>query len=154
MSFTVQHDIVYKEGVLSATDIQIIPYQNGALVSWETAAQPKGKHNGEWIITIEGNETIYSTDASYYLFENLEQDTEYNCTIYFVENNYMGDVLSFKFKTDKITSTYPFIKLSEQYRVGDMLNICVQNLVEQYSSIEIKVNGESLSGYLIETSTS
>ena len=147
VSFTVHDDIVYREGTLSATDIQIIPYQQGALLSWKVPV-PKSKYNGEWVITNETTNMSYSTDTTYFLLDNLELNTEYDCSIYFVENNYMGDVLSFKFKTDDITSAYPFIKLSERYRVGDLLNVCVQNLVEPYSSIEIKINGENLSGTL------
>ncbi|MBQ7998379.1 MAG: hypothetical protein IJ296_03530, partial [Bacteroidales bacterium] len=87
-----------------------------------------------------------AADTLSYMIWNLEPGKSYNVKLYFSKDSYMGEVVSLDFAADEITSPYPFIKLSGRYSVGDILNICVQNLVEEYNSLEIFVNGEKLSG--------
>ncbi len=148
--FAVKEDLVYSDTISCAKNFNITPYQNHAFMQWESSVENfEGK--GNWFVMLndesgEGKKVILPADSTCFLFEKLEPAKRYEGKIYFVENNRMGEVHSFSFETEEITSVYPYIRFLGGYGVGDMLNLCVQNLVEAYTSLEFRINGEELPG--------
>ena len=150
VEFSVVEDVIYKEDVPSAMNLKVDTYQNHAFCSWNISDENYGG-DGVWNMTIENDEGFYKkikigTDTLYHLFDGLEPGKDYRIRLHFMDDNYMGEVKIISFRTDGISSEYPFIKLSGGYRAGDIINICVQNLVERHDSVEILINGEKLSG--------
>ena len=104
-----------------------------------------------WALTLEcDGDVIYkgslAASSSRFLFEGLESGKNCRGKIYMVDNGQMGEVHTFEFTTDPVTCGYPFVKFSGNYRVGDVLYVFVQNLVEEHTGIQIMINGEKLPG--------
>ncbi len=150
VKFMVKEDLLYSDTVSCAKNLKIYPYQNYAFLSWDSSVK-NFDGNGHWYIMLDGGSesgrrVVLPADSTNFLFKKLESGTNYSGKVYFVENNRMGEVCQFSFETDRITSAYPYVKFLSSYKVGDVLNLCVQNLVEPFASVEFMVNGEELSG--------
>ncbi len=148
--FSVKEDLVYCDTVPSARECKVQTYQENAFVTWKISDE-NYSGGGSWVLIVDdgsGNNRKVSlvADTLSYMIWNLEPGRHYNMKLYFSKDSYMGEVVSLNFTADEITSPYPFIKLLGRYSVGDILNICVQNLVEEYNSLELFVNGNKLSG--------
>ena len=150
VNFTVNEDLVYSQDVPLVKDMEVMTYHTCAYVSWTSSAVPSG-NAASWSLTLEDeNGPVYRgtlpASATRFLFDNLQMGHSYRGKIYMVDGNSMGEVSTFEFVTDRVTSNFPFVKLAGSYRVGDLLNVFVQNLVEVHTSIEIRLNGARLSG--------
>ena len=148
--FSVKEDLVYCDTIPSAKECRVQTYQKNAFVTWKISDEGYSG-GGSWALIIDdgsgkNRKVSLAADTLSYMIWNLEPGKSYNVKLYFSKDSYMGEVVSLDFAADEITSPYPFIKLSGRYSVGDILNICVQNLVEEYNSLELFVNGDKLSG--------
>lgn len=154
--FSVEEDLVYSETVPSVQNFKMETYQRCASISWDISQPdvPDEAHTRAgafWALTLENESGIIykgslPVSSTRFLFKGLELETTCRGKIYMVDQNRMGNVHTFEFTTDAITSEYPFVKLSDNYSVGDVMHVFVQNLVEEYVRIEARVNGEKLSG--------
>jgi hypothetical protein len=150
VNFSVNEDLVYDQTIPLVSNLKVDTYHTCAYACWSASAEPSGTA-ASWTLMLEDeNCPVFrgSLPASEtgFLFGNLQMGKSYRGKIYMVDGNSMGEVRSFEFVTDGITSNFPYVKLSGSYKVGDILNIFVQNLVEEHTSIEIRLDGARLSG--------
>ncbi len=150
VNFSVNEDLVYDQTIPLVSNLKVDTYHTCAYACWSASAEPSGTA-ASWTLMLEDeNGPVFrgSLPASEtgFLFGNLQMGKSYRGKIYMVDGNSMGEVRSFEFVTDGITSNFPYVKLSGSYKVGDILNIFVQNLVEEHTSIEIRLDGARLSG--------
>ena len=154
--FSVKEDLLYSSSVPYVDEFKIETFQNCAAIWWSTAQPSTGdmaasRAGAYWVLSLEDDEgVIYkgslAASASRFLFEGLQAGKNCRGKIYMVEDGMMGDVHTFEFTTDSVTGGYPFVKFGSNYRVGDVLYVFVQNLVEEHTGIQIMVNGEKLQG--------
>lgn len=170
-TFAVKEDLVYSSSVPYVQEFKTETFQNCAAICWNTsrssdnipqtasgntAASRAGSY---WALVLESDEGILykgmlAASSSRFVFEGLEPGKTCRGKIYMVEEGRMGDVHTFEFTTDSVTSEYPFVKLSDNYKAGDVLYAFVQNLVEEHTGIQIMVDGEKLQGNAYEFSRS
>lgn len=155
--FFVKEDLVYSQTVPGVRNFKVETYQNCASIYWDASLpnsatpQGAGAYGAYWALTLESDDGLLykgslPASATRFLFKGLQPATNCRGKIYMVDSGRMGDVHTFEFTTDFISCGYPFVKLYGNYRVGDVLDVFVQNLVEEHKGIEIRVNGERLQG--------
>lgn len=82
-----------------------------------------------------------TTMANRYTFEGLSPRTEYLCSIYHIGQHGNGDTVVLRFSTSALTSPYPYILLKRYYEKGDTLDMVLNNITEDCSSVAWYING-------------
>lgn len=149
VTFNTHEELSYDATLPKIEQYTVTPYQDQAFIQWKT---PDGTDcsQGEWHINWEVKDKVneifsVQTRNLHQVLENLLPKTEYTGTAYFVKENKMGDMISFSFVTDAISSSYPYLKISGNYRVNDVVYLLLQNLTEEYVSVKFKINEAELS---------
>ena len=84
-----------------------------------------------------------------YLISGLEPGHLYNAELFFEKDGEAGNVYGLEFKTDTVTSPYPYMKIKGEYKSGDMVYLRVMNRNEEISSIRYTVNSDYCDDYVV-----
>ena len=69
--------------------------------------------------------------------------------LFFEKDGEAGNVYGLEFKTDTVTSPYPYMKIKGEYKSGDMVYLRVMNRNEEISSIRYTVNSDYCDDYVV-----
>lgn len=146
----------------------IIPYQHDSRISWLNATGGTVPASGTWKINwwLSGNGTLANkqelrTSDTYCYLPNLIPASPYVVSIVFENGNLYGKETTASFSTMAVTSNLPYMAIGESYKVGDLLDFRVLNLLEEPVEIKWYINFKeceelfykfNISGdYIIET---
>lgn len=149
VSFMVKPD--EDEILVHPVNVRIRSEQRRASVSWAPSMDLSAKWGLRWREKDKefsaANEG--STDANQYTIENLRGGRTYECEIFHIGYRKNGDTLTVNFKTDDVTSSFPYIKgLERPVMVGDSVMLGIYNIVEVEDEILWYLNGEPVENAL------
>lgn len=142
VSFNVEQDD--DEILLSAEDVSIEKEQTSADLLWSTSIDMDARWGVRWR---KDGDTFAESDRKVVeetrcLIENLKSGQLYVCEIFHIGYKKYGDTLNVKFKTEAMTSPYPYIyNLRPVYSVGDTAMLKIYNLGDMTDEIVWRLNG-------------
>lgn len=140
ITFDVMEDV--SEILLSPLMCRIEAFQNKAIMTWETGRPGNYSWAVSWKEAKPDAPVMHDTTmANRYTFDRLYPRTEYMCSIYHVGRYDNGDTAVLRFSTSALTSPYPYILLRRYYEKGDTLEMVLNNITEEYSSVAWYING-------------
>lgn len=140
ITFDVMEDV--SEILLSPLMCKVEAFQNKAIMTWESGRPGNYKWAVNWKVADPEASAMHDTTmANRYTFDGLSPRTEYLCSIYHVGQHSNGDTVVLRFSTSALTSPYPYILLKRRYEKGDTLDMVLNNITEEYSSIAWYING-------------
>lgn len=154
------NNITFKEGVVSfyakgeyavdpslpkVKEVSYQPYQNDCRITWKGSSDSQVSR---WHIIWRDKNTIEYPDTNVIITEDystllsgLLPAHDYEIKIQSLKGNFVGESFSGTFKTQSITSMFPYMNLSGVYKVGDVVDLKILNLNEQYSNIKWTIDG-------------
>ncbi|MEG1118870.1 MAG: M6 family metalloprotease domain-containing protein [Bacteroidales bacterium] len=138
--FTAIQGQMYDQTLPYVKSFTVFPYQYDCKIIWEVPSWMV-IGNGRWRITCNPNNEWYTTN-NYIYIPNLNPGTEYNVSVVYENENKYGIDNKVKFLTHTITSSMPFICIRGEYKIGEIIDLRVFNLVEDYDRIQWYVNSK------------
>ncbi len=153
LEFNAVEGQVYEASLPAPGSYKVIPYQYDCRVMWDI---PPGTDlsGGKWRIrwkpsgnspeTVAAGEVFTASDYCY--MTNVLPDTEYEVSVVFEKGNLYGREVRFYCSTIAVTSSMPYISIKGAYKVGEIADMRILNLTEQYETIKWYLNGELKNG--------
>lgn len=142
VSFMVKPD--EDEILVNPVNVRIKSEQMRATLSWEPSMELSARWGLRWREGGKEYSSAYeaSVETNGYTIENLRGGRYYECEIFHTGYRKNGDTLTVRFKTDDITSSFPYIKgLERPVMVGDTVMLGIYNIVEVEDEIVWYLNG-------------
>lgn len=136
-------------GLPKAFAQHVFPYQYDCRITW-SASEKEAVSGGKWRIrwrpvTDQKRtsvwEELFTSEKECYLFY-LFPATEYEVSIVFEQESFFGEGVTFKCNTLPITSLMPYISGKGFYAVGEVLDLRLLNLTQEYEQVAWFVNGK------------
>ena len=140
VSFDVHEDV--SEILLTPTAWHIDAFQNKAVLRWDPGRPGSYRWAVNWGDSPDG--PYRHSDTAYinrYTFGDLQPKTDYFCSLYHIGKHGNGDTVTIRFSTQALTSPYPYILLKRHYSAGDTLEMVINNITEECSSVIWYING-------------
>ena len=152
VTFRTVSDYRFDSSLPRAMECSAVPYQNEIRVEW---SMPASGYDGtdeigwlvEWRIKGEAKSSSMQTNSSFCYLEGIEPGKDYEIQIKALKGNSYGEASYLKTRSIPVTAGYPYIHICpDGYKVGDVMDLRVMNLVEEYISVEWQVNGSLYKG--------
>lgn len=140
VSFDVHEDV--SEILLTPTAWHIDAFQNKAVLRWDPGRPGSYRWAVNWGDSPDGPYRHSDTaHINRYTFGDLQPKTDYFCSLYHIGKHGNGDTVTIRFSTQALTSPYPYILLKRHYSAGDTLEMVINNITEECSSVIWYING-------------
>ena len=153
VTFRTVGDYAYDPSLPPIKECKAVPFQNQIRVDWFPVSPKQARSsNVSWIVKWkmrgEGNVAGFVvTDSLRYYIPNIIPGNVYHISVSAVKGNLFGESSGLDVKSIPVNSAFPYIfVLEDGYSVGDIMDLRVLNLVEQYHSVEWYANGVPVNG--------
>lgn len=152
LKFTVEDDTEWSEGAVNILNATCIAFDEDAHIKWSFSSEADtvgGVTNIYWRDSAGSTAGQAVSSGCNYLISGLEPGHLYNAELFFEKDGEAGNVYGLEFKTDTVTSPYPYMKIKGEYKSGDMVYLRVMNRNEEISSIRYTVNSDYCDDYVV-----
>lgn len=151
LDFSVEDDTKWSSEAVEIKNATIVPYNEDAHIKWSFASDADtlgGVTNLYWRNSLSGELFHATTNGNDYLISPLEPGAAYNVELFFEKESKAGNPYKVKFKSDTITSPFPYLKIRGEYKSGERLYLRVLNRGDDVLSVKYIVNGMEYADYI------
>lgn len=150
VSFKTVGDYAYDRSLPEVKDCRALAFQRNIKVEWGTDDGDEGVR--EWLVKWKFNEGVQNfitvrTDSCTFWINDIKPGGEYEIHVAALRGNLYGTPSVMEVATLPVTSMYPYIYVKDKgYRMGDVMDLRLINLVEKYVSVMWYIDGSPVEG--------